>query len=134
MEVDLRKMMQTIIDCLTPIHDQDREDWEGYEHRPRSRSPQRDRHRSIVSAQMKDLQRSKIKPFNGQGSRYVAKQWLISLDSIFSMQDFDSNVKVRFANTNLENFGATWWTIEKKKLGIDMNSVTWELFVESFCE
>ena len=50
------------------------------------------------------------------------------------MQDFDSNVKERYAITNLENFGATWWTIEEKKLGINMNSVTWELFLESFRE
>ena len=53
----------------------------------------------------------------------MAKQWLISLDRIFSMQEFDSNIKVRFSITNLENFGATWWRIEEKKLGIDMNSV-----------
>ncbi len=50
------------------------------------------------------------------------------------MQDFDNNVKARFSITNLENFGATWWKIEEKKLGIDVNSVTWELFLESFCE
>ena len=87
-----------------------------------------------MSTQMKDLSRSKVKPFNGKGFGYVAKQWLISLDRIFSMQDFDSNVKARFAITNLENFGATWCTIEEKKLGIDMSSVTWELFLESFHE
>ena len=50
------------------------------------------------------------------------------------MQDFDSNVKARFFITNLQNFGATWWIIEEKKLGIDINSVTWELFLESFHE
>lgn len=83
---------------------------------------------------MKDLSRSKIKPFNGKGSGYVAEQWLISLDRIFSMQEFDSNVKARFVITNLDNFGATWWTIEEKKLGIDMSSATWELFLESFRE
>ena len=85
-----------------------------------------------MSTQMKDLSRSRVKPFNGQDSGYVAKQWLIYLDRIFAMQEFDSNVKARFAITNLENFGATWWTIEEKKLGIDMSSVTWELFLESF--
>ena len=83
---------------------------------------------------MKDLQRSKLKPFNGQGSRYVANQWLIALDRIFAMQDFDSNVKARFAITHLENFGANWWNIEEKKLGLSMSSVTWELFLESFHE
>ena len=81
---------------------------------------------------MKDLQRSKIKPFNGKGSRYVADQWLIALDRIFAMQDFDSNVKARFSITNLENFRANWWNIEEKKLGLFMSSVTWELFLESF--
>ena len=40
------------------------------------------------------------------------------------MQEFDNNVKARFVITNLENFGATWWMIEEKKLGIDMSSVT----------
>ena len=50
------------------------------------------------------------------------------------MQDFDNNVKERFAITNLENFRATWWTIKEKKLGIDMNNVTWELFLEKFRE
>ena len=54
---------------------------------------------------MKDLSRSKVKPFNGQGSGYVANQWLIALDRIFSMQDLDSNFKTRFSITHLENFG-----------------------------
>ena len=72
-EVGLRQMMRTIIDRLPPVHDQDGAHQEGHEHRPRSRSPLRDRHRSIVSSQMKDLQRSRVKPFNGQGSGYVAE-------------------------------------------------------------
>ena len=83
---------------------------------------------------MKDLQRSKVKPFNGHGSGYVAEQWLIALDKVFSIQDFDNNVKVRFSINNLEFFRATWWTIKEKKLGIDMNSVTWDLFLEKFHE
>ena len=65
--------MHTILDCLPPIHDQDRAHRAKHEHRPKSRSPQRDRHRSIVFAQMKDLSRSKVKPFNGKGLGYVAK-------------------------------------------------------------
>ena len=83
---------------------------------------------------MKDLSRSKVNPFNRKGLGYVVEQWLIALDRIFSMQDFDNNVKATFSITNLENFGATWWTIEEKKLGIDMNSVTWNIFLENFCE
>ena len=50
------------------------------------------------------------------------------------MQDFDSNVKARYAITNLELFGATWWTIKEKKLGLTMNNVTWELFLDNFRE
>ena len=65
--------MKTIIDRLPPVHDQDGAHQAGHEHRPRSRSPQRYHHRSIVIAQMKDLLRSKIKPFNGHGSNYVVE-------------------------------------------------------------
>lgn len=83
---------------------------------------------------MKDLQRSKFKPFNGLGLGYVVDQWLISLDKSFSIQVFDSNVKVRFAITHLELFGATWWNINEKKLGVDMVTVTQELFMENSCE
>ena len=50
------------------------------------------------------------------------------------MQDFDSNVKVRCPITHLELFGATWWNIEEKKLSVNINTVTWELFLESFHE
>ena len=50
------------------------------------------------------------------------------------MQDFDSNFKEIFSITNLGNFGATSWTIEENKLGIDMSIVTWELFPENFCD
>ena len=57
---------------------------------------------------MKGLQRSKFKPFNGHGSGYVAEQWLIALDRVFAIRDFDTNVKTRFVITNLELFGATW--------------------------
>ena len=83
---------------------------------------------------MKDLQRSKVKPFNEHGLGYVVEQWLIALDRVFAIKDFDSNVKERFAITNLELFGATWWTIEEKKLGINIENVTWELLLENFHE
>ena len=62
----------------------------------------------------------------------MAEQWLIALDRIFAMQDVESNVKARFSISHLENFGASLWTIEEKKLDIDMNIVTWELFLECF--
>ena len=68
------------------------------------------------------------------GSSYVAKQWLIALDKDFSIQDFDTNIKERFDIMNLELFRAIWWTIEEKKLGINMKNVTWELFLENFHE
>ena len=79
--------MRTILDRLPPVLEQDRAHQENHEHRPRSRSrsPRKDRHRSIVSSQMKDLSRAKIKPFNGLGSGYEAEQWLIALDRIFAM-------------------------------------------------
>ena len=48
------------------------------------------------------------------------------------MQEFDSNVKVRYTITHLEVFAATWWKIEEKKLCVDMNTITWELFLENF--
>ena len=83
---------------------------------------------------MKDLQWAKIKPFTRQGTRYDTEYWLIALDRCFSMQDFNSNVKARFSITHLEVFAATWWKIEEKKLGLDMKTVTWELFLEHFHE
>ena len=54
------------------------------------------------------------------------------MDRCFAIQDFDSNVKARYAITHLELFAATWWQIEEKKLYIDMSTVTWELFLENF--
>lgn len=83
---------------------------------------------------MKDLRRSKVKAFNGLGSGYVVKQWLIALDRCFSIYDFDSNAKVRFSITHLELFGATWWNIKEKKLGVNMNTIIWELFLKNFRE
>ena len=59
---------------------------------------------------------------------------MIALDRYFSMQDFDSNVKARYAITHLEHFIANWWNIEEKKLWINMQNVTWELFHEHFHE
>ena len=128
--------MKTIMDRLLPLQGvgQDGAHQVGNEHRPMSRIPQRDRQRSVVDTQMKDLQRSKVKPFNGNGSSYVVIQWLIALDRVFDIQDFDTNVKARFSITNLELFGATWWTIKEKKMGINMKNVTWELFLENFDE
>ena len=81
---------------------------------------------------MKDLQRAKIRPFTGQGTGYDAEQWLIALDRCFAMQDFNSNVKARYAITHLKMFAATWWQIEEKKLHVDMSTITWELFLENF--
>ena len=50
------------------------------------------------------------------------------------MQDFDSNVKERYDITHLEHFAANSWNIEEKKLGINMQTITWELFHEHFHE
>ena len=101
---------------------------EGFDHQELHLAGIEERHKSQSpwkgAAQMKDFQRSKIKDFNGHGSGYVAKQWLITIDQCFFIQDFDSNVKARFSITNLEVFGATWWTIKEKNLGMDMNIAT----------
>ena len=82
---------------------------------------------------MKDIQRSKVNPFNRHCSGYVAEQLLISLDRVFAIHDFNNNVKVRFSITNLELFGATWWNIKEKKLGINMKkshgSYSWKTSV-----
>ena len=83
---------------------------------------------------MKDLLRVKFKPFNEEGTRYYSKNWLIALDRCFSMQDFESNIKERFTITHLEVFVATLWKVEEKKLGIDMKTIMWELFLEHFHE
>ena len=48
------------------------------------------------------------------------------------MQNFDSNVKEGYTITHLELFATTWWKIEEKKLHLDMNTVTLELFLENF--
>ena len=64
--------------------------------------------------------------------RYEVEQWLIALDRCFATQIFDSNVKARYAITHLELFVATWWQIEEKNLGISMDTVTWDLFLENF--
>ena len=49
-EVDLRQMMRTIMDHLPLLHDQNRGRRAEHVHRPRSRTPSRDHHRSIVSS------------------------------------------------------------------------------------
>ena len=67
-------MIQTILERLPPVQEQPKVHQTEQEHRPRSRSPRKDRQRSIVSTQMKDLSRSKLKPLNGKGSGYVAEQ------------------------------------------------------------
>ena len=81
---------------------------------------------------MRDLQRVRVKPFNRQGTGYEAEQWLIALDRCFTTQIFDSNVKAIYAITHLELFATTWWQIKEKKLGISMDTFTWELFLENF--
>jgi hypothetical protein len=72
--------------------------------------------------------------FDGEGTGYNADNCLITLDMYFSMQDFDSNVKERHAIIHLKVFVATWWKIEENKLGVDMHTIMWELFLEHICE
>jgi hypothetical protein len=137
-EMGTRHMMRLILERLPPPKDAEQEEshHEGHRERQRSRSPRGDHHgdrqRSIKATQMRDLQRVKIKAFTGEGTGSVAEQWLIALDRCFTIQDFDSNVKARFAIGHLESFAAIWWNIEEKKLGIDMHTVTWELFLDNF--
>lgn len=137
-EAEIRQMMRLILERLPSPRGAEQEEshHEGNRERHRSRSPRGnphdDKQRSIKATQMRDLQRSTIKAFIGEGTGSVAEQWLIALDRCFSAQDFDSNVKVRFSIGHLESFATIWWEIEEKKLGIDMQTVTWELFLENF--
>ena len=65
---------------------------------------------------------------------YVVEKWLIALEKCFTMQDCDYKVKERYSITHMEVFVATWWNIEETKLGVAMNIVTRELFLEKSCD
>ncbi|XP_059075172.1 uncharacterized protein LOC131875155 [Cryptomeria japonica] len=58
--------------------------------------------------------------------------WLLDLSQYFSMQPYSSNTKARCAIMHLCDFASTWWRIEERKIGLDITTISWELFLERF--
>ncbi|XP_057844866.2 uncharacterized protein LOC131054379 [Cryptomeria japonica] len=48
------------------------------------------------------------------------------------MHPFSSNVKARCAIMHLRKFASTWWRMEEEKLQVSIDTISWELFLESF--
>lgn len=85
-----------------------------------------------MASQMKDLFRMPKIPFDGMGTGFEADTWLIGLDRYFSMYPFASNVRARYAIMQLTDTASSWWRTEERKLGITIDTLTWDLFLESF--
>lgn len=130
---ELRQMFQEVLARLGPRPEVDQP---VPEERERERSPRR---REITFDEdlaslghIKDLMRSNPPFFNGMGTGLKAETWLIGLDRCFAMFPYSSNTKVRCAIMRLKKFASIWWRLEEEKIGVCINTVKWELFLERF--
>jgi hypothetical protein len=107
-----------------------------HQDRERERSPRRREDRQELENRdidhMRDLLKVKVPLFYGNEGGSAAETWLFDLERCFSMHPFSSNVKARCAIMNLRKFASSWWRMEEDKLQVTINTISWELFLESF--
>lgn len=80
---------------------------------------------------IRDLMRSNHPFFDGKGTDLKAETCLISLDRCFAMFPYSSNTKARCAIMDLDSFALIWWRLEEK-IGVCINTISWEIFLERF--
>jgi hypothetical protein len=82
--------------------------------------------------QIRGLLRLNPPLFLGSIEGTEAESWLISLDRCFGLRPYGSNLKARMAIHLLRGNATTWWRQEEFKGHIDINTLTWETFLERF--
>lgn len=70
--------------------------------------------------------------FDGKGTGLEVETWLISLDRCFIMYPYGSNTKVRCAIMHIESFTSIWWQLEEERIGLSINTMSWEIFLQRF--
>lgn len=85
-----------------------------------------------ILGHMRDLMRSNPPFFDGKGTGLKSETWLINLDRCFAMYPYSSNTKVRCAIMHLESFASIWWRLEEERIGVSINTASWEIFLERF--
>lgn len=85
---------------------------------------------TVMLGHMRDLLRSQPPTFEGSSSGLEVETWLIDLERSFAMHPYGSNTRARCAIMHLQGFASTWWRLEEDKLRVDINSVSWALFIE----
>lgn len=135
--------LQEILGRLGPRQEEVRQDVDRQEeshqseHQDReiSRYPRRrvvDDQEEMAASHMRDLLRNHPPIFDGSGTIMKVETWLLELSRCFSMHPYRSNTKARCAIMYLREFSSIWWRTKKRKVQLEITTVTRELFVEWF--
>lgn len=91
-------------------------------------------HDAVVASHMRDLLRYHPPTFDGSSSGMEVETWLLDMGKCFTMYQYSSNTKARCVTMHLHDFSSTWWHTKKQKLHLDITTISWELFLEWFCD
>jgi hypothetical protein len=80
----------------------------------------------------RELQKIKLLEFVGDRASEHAKAWLEGMTRCFSLRDYASTSKEKIAIFQLRDSALNWWGNLERQLYLTLDTVSWELFEESF--
>lgn len=83
---------------------------------------------------IREVMRLQPPSFGGSTDGVEAEAWLLSLDRCFALHSYESNLKARAVVHLLRGTTSTWWRQEEYKCGLEIETLTWEIFTERFRE
>ena len=98
------------------------------------RGPPLDRPPRHIGDDIRELIRLGPPLFIGATEGTVAEAWIQSLQRCFGLRPYGSNLKARLAVHQLRGDASNWWHQEEKIGGVNMDTLTWETFLERFRE
>ena len=85
-----------------------------------------------IGDEIRELLRLQPPIFTGTTVGTHAEAWLQSLQRCFRLRTYGSNLKARLAIHQLRDDASNWWKQEETLGGVDVETLTWESFVDHF--
>ena len=85
-----------------------------------------------IGDEIRELLRLQPPIFTGTTVGTHAEAWLQSLQRCFGLRTYGSNLRARLAIHQLRDDASNWWKQEETLGGVDVETLTWESFVDRF--
>jgi hypothetical protein len=81
---------------------------------------------------MREVQKIKLLDFSGGRSSERVEAWLEDMTRCFALREYASNSKAKITIFQLRDSALNWWGNLERQLHLTPNTISWELFEETF--